>query len=109
MRVGGADNPIGTLFFSPFGRSASFIIRAEADQIGQEGVEDFKIPLVVSSTTAPSPVFPRATANITVIDLSGQLATIYPLSLPTNACLQHMLLLRISLLLGHGLLCMGQS
>ena len=96
VRVGGADNPIGTLFFAPFGRSTSFIIRAEADQIGQEGVEEFQIPLVVSSSTAASTVFPRAAANITVIDLTGELATIPSVCQLVLAC-SIMLLLCISL------------
>ena len=95
VRVGGADNPIGTLFFAPFGRSTSFIIRAEADQIGQEGIECFQIPLVVSSSTAASTVFPRAAANITVIDF-GELATIPSVCQLVLAC-SIMLLLCISL------------
>ena len=73
VRVGGADSPTGNLLFSVFGRSRDFNIRAEADQIGQEGTETITIPLAVTSTSPR--VFVGPPATVTVIDQSGKLCT----------------------------------
>ena len=70
VRVGGADNPTGNLLFNFFGRDRDFTIRAEADQIGQEGTETITIPLVVTSTIPT--VFVGPPATVTVIDQSGK-------------------------------------
>ena len=70
VRVGGADSPTGTLLFNIFGRDRGFTIRAEADQIGQEGTETITIPLVVTSTSPT--VFVGPPATVTVIDQSGK-------------------------------------
>ena len=70
VRVGGADSPAGTLLFNFFGRERGFTIRAEADQIGQEGTETITIPLVVTSTSPT--VFVGPPATVTVIDQSGK-------------------------------------
>ena len=72
VRVGGADNPTGTLLFNIFGRDRGFTIRAEADQIGQEGTETIRIPLVVTSTSPT--VFVGPPATVTVTDQSGKLS-----------------------------------
>ena len=70
VRVGGADSPTGNLLFNIFGRSRDFNIRAEADQIGQEGTETITIPLAVTSTSPR--VFVGPPATVTVIDQSGK-------------------------------------
>ena len=72
VRVGEADNPTGNLMLSFLGRSTDFTIRAEADQIGQEGTETITIPLVVTSTSPT--VFVGPPATVTVIDQSGKLS-----------------------------------
>ena len=70
VRVGGADNPTGSVLFGGFGRSRDFTIRAEADQVGQEGVETFTIPLAINNN--PLGVFIGPPAEVTVIDQSGE-------------------------------------
>ena len=61
----------------PFGRSVSYTIRAEADQVGQEGEETFTIPLSVTSVGLSDPVFVSGFATVNVTDLSSELYTIY--------------------------------
>ena len=56
-----------------FGRSVSFTIRVEADQVGQEGVEVFEIPLHITSEGLSEPVFVMGSAFVTVTDMSGEL------------------------------------
>ena len=72
VRFGVADSPTGNLLFNFFGRERGFSIRAEGDQIGQEGTETITIPLVVTSTSPR--VFVGSPATITVIDQSGKLS-----------------------------------
>ena len=71
VRVGGDSMPSGTLSYD-FIRSVSFNLRAEADQIGQEGMETFDIPLMIIPPLATVTVFVAAPASITVVDQSGE-------------------------------------
>jgi hypothetical protein len=69
VRVGGTPTPTG--FVSTFRRQREFNIRGEADQIGQEGVETFSIPLSITSQVGlAAPVFAADPAMITVNDRS---------------------------------------
>ena len=68
--MGGTPTPTG--FVSTFRRQREFTIRGEADQIGQEGVETFSIPLSITSQVGlAAPVFAADPAMITVNDRSG--------------------------------------
>ena len=69
VRVGGSPTPTGRLIF-PFIRSQGFTIRGEADQIGQEGVETFQIPLEV--TGPESNVFAAPPAVVEITDRTGR-------------------------------------
>ena len=51
--------------------TANFSIDAKADQISQEGVETFIVPLSVISDELAVPVFVEGPAMITVNDKSG--------------------------------------
>ena len=53
VHVGGLSNPTGFVFSGSLGRTTDFQLRAEADQIGQEGDEVFQIPLSASPGTVP--------------------------------------------------------
>ena len=71
VRIGGQSRPTGFIFSGPFVRIRDFQIRAEADQIGQEGDEVFQISLSASPGTVP--VFVSTpNAIITVEDTSGR-------------------------------------
>ena len=61
------------LLTGPFGHSVSFTIRVEVDQVGQEGVEVFEIPLHITSEGLSGPVFVMGSAFVTVTDKSGKL------------------------------------
>ena len=64
--------PTGVIFFPPNRLSPSFIVNAEADQLGQEGIETFSVPLLVTSQGLPVTVFAADPAMITVNDRSGE-------------------------------------
>ena len=72
ITVGGGSSQAGTISSGPFNRETSTTVRAEADQISQEGVETFEIPLSVISDVLPVPVFVEEPAIITVVDRSGK-------------------------------------
>ena len=57
---------------APFNRIDSFILRAEADQVAQEGIETFPVPLLITSEGLAAPVFAGDPAMITVIDQSRE-------------------------------------
>ena len=71
IRVGGASMPTG-MIISAFSRQDFFTLRAEADQLGQEGVETFPVPLLITSQGLTVPVFAADPAMITVNDRSGE-------------------------------------
>ena len=78
IRVGGQSNPTGTVSTGgESGRSASFTVRAEADQVGQEGKEVFEVPLRITSEGLSEPVFIMGSASVTVTDMSGELHLLY--------------------------------
>ena len=70
--MGGASTPTGTVLSAPFSRTRSFTLRAEADQVGQEGIETFPVPLNVNGQGLAVPVFSADPAMITVIDQSRE-------------------------------------
>ena len=63
----------GTLFTGQFARSISVIIRANTDQVTQEGVEVFEILLHITSEDLSEPVFIMGSAFVTVNDTTGEL------------------------------------
>ena len=72
VHIGGQSRPTGFVLSGPFVRIRVFQIRAEADQIGQEGDEVFQISL--SASPGDVPVFVSTpNAIITVEDTSGRL------------------------------------
>ena len=75
VRVGGQGVQPGGILFGSVRREDSFTIRAEVDDIGQEGVETFSIPLTINPSLNPPPVsvFVTGDAAITVIDTTGEL------------------------------------
>ena len=66
VRVGGSSGRL----ISPFQRSLDFILRAEADQIGQEGMESFEIPITVTPSGGVT-VFTSGPAVVEVADTTG--------------------------------------
>ena len=74
VRVGGQGVQPGGIFFGSVRREDSFTIRAEVDEIGQEGVETFSIPLTINPSLNPPPVsvFVTGDAAITVVDTTGE-------------------------------------
>ena len=61
------------IFFGAFGRSDSLPLRAEADQVGQEGPETFQIPLSIADEPVPPvAVFIAESAQIRVVDTSSK-------------------------------------
>ena len=70
--VGGASTPTGMVFTGSFRRMVGFRIRAETDQIGQEGVEVFTIPLLFTSDDLSVDVFVQGPATVTVNDRSSK-------------------------------------
>ena len=70
--MGGASTPMGVVLSAAFSRQQLFTLRAEADQVGQEGVETFPVPLNVNGQGLAVPVFSANPAMITVIDQSRE-------------------------------------
>lgn len=70
IRVGGASTPTGMVISAAFSRTDMFTLRAEADQVGQEGIETFLVPLNINLEGLIVPVFAADPAMITVIDQS---------------------------------------
>ena len=70
--MGGASTPTGMVISALFNRQQSFTLRGEADQVGQEGIETFEIPLLVTAQGLPVEVFASPPAMITVNDRSGE-------------------------------------
>ena len=66
--MGGSATPTGLLFVG----QQSFTIRAVADEDGQEGLETFSIPLLITSLNLAVPVFAADPATISVIDRTGE-------------------------------------
>ena len=72
VRVGGSPTPTGRLIF-PFILRQGFTIRGEADQIGQEGVESFQIPLMITEQqTSGVTVFAASPAVVEITDRTGR-------------------------------------
>ena len=67
--VGGSSAHTGIVVI---GYTANITLNAKADQIGQEGVETFELPLSVTSDELAVPVFVEGPAMITVNDKSGE-------------------------------------
>ena len=84
VRVGGSPTPTGRLI-SPFIRSQGFTIRGEVDQIGQEGVESFQIPLVITAQQTPGiTVFAASPAVVEITDRTGIGSTISYTDIPRS-------------------------
>lgn len=66
----------GTVITGGFGRSVSFQMQAGADLEAQEGVEQLEISLRITSDSLSEPVFVLGSAFITVIDMTGNLASL---------------------------------
>ena len=73
IRIGGGSSQTGVVLSGRFSRTSTTTIRAEADQVSQEGVETFEIQLsAVISVELAVPVFVEGPAMITVNDRSGE-------------------------------------
>ena len=72
IHVGGGSTQTGRLVSVT---ATNISINAKADQIGQEGIETFEIPLSVTSDELAVPVFVEGPAIISVNDKSGEKVT----------------------------------
>ena len=70
--VGGDSTQTGIVVIGTENYTANISVDAKADQISQEGVETFAIPLSVISEELAVPVFVDRPAMITVNDRSGE-------------------------------------
>lgn len=71
IRIGGALT--GTIVFSQFSLPQSYSIIALADQLSQEGNEQFEISLrITDSESLSEPVFVLGPAIVTVTDQNGE-------------------------------------
>ena len=75
ISVGGDSAQTGRVVSGTANYIANFSIDAKADQISQEGLETFEIPLSVTSDELAVPVFVEGPAMITVNDKSGEKVT----------------------------------
>ena len=73
--IGGSSVQTGRVVCGTTNYTANISINAKADQIGQEGVETFEIPLSVTSDELAVPVFVEESAIISVNDKSGEKIT----------------------------------
>ena len=73
--VGGGSVQTGRVVSGTASSTANISLNAKTDQIGQEGVETFEIPLSVTSDESAVPVFVEGPTMISVIDRSGEKVT----------------------------------
>ena len=73
--VDGDSRKTGRVVSGTANNTANISINAKADQISQEGIEIFEIPLSVTSDELAVPVFVEGPAMITVNDKSGENVT----------------------------------
>ena len=85
ISVGGNSTQTGRIVSGTADYASNISIGAKADQIGQEGVEIFKIPLSVTSEELAVPVFVEGPAMITVSDRSGEEVTVAHYCIDTHS------------------------